>query len=275
MPRLRLLPLVAFSVGCLLLLKTTALVIDGGYVISGIGAANARNPGAGADAPSEAAPPSEEKRDEEAGPEADASEGAAAQPSLSDAAAASMVPALPASDDPLAQAEGASEKPTGLQRAPGPMLGAPRSEMAVLESLAERRKALEAREREIDLRENLIKAAEKKVEQRIAELKALQSKIDGAVKAEDDARDAELARLVQMYARMKPKEAAPVFNRLDLEVLTKLAKRMKPSEMSAILAQMEPEAAERLTLELARQSAERPRQAAAAELPRVEPMTKQ
>jgi flagellar motility protein MotE (MotC chaperone) len=54
-----------------------------------------------------------------------------------------------------------------------------------------------------------------------------------------------------MYESMKPKEAAKIFDRLDIRVLLDVASQIKPQIMAAILAQMSPEAAERLTTELA------------------------
>ena len=57
-----------------------------------------------------------------------------------------------------------------------------------------------------------------------------------------------------MYETMKPKEAAKIFDRLDIKVLLDVASQIKPQRMSEILAQMSPEAAERLTVELAARS---------------------
>ena len=48
------------------------------------------------------------------------------------------------------------------------------SERAILERLQSRRQELEARAREIDIRESLLKAAEKKVESRVEELKGVE-----------------------------------------------------------------------------------------------------
>src|SRR5262249_52615266 len=47
-------------------------------------------------------------------------------------------------------------------------------ERAVLESLQQRRRELDARAREIDVRDSLLKAAEKRIEQRVQELKELE-----------------------------------------------------------------------------------------------------
>ena len=57
--------------------------------------------------------------------------------------------------------------------------------------------------------------------------------------------------IVTMYENMKPKDAARIFDRLDLNILIEVSTAMNPRKMSAILAQMTPDTAERLTVELA------------------------
>jgi flagellar motility protein MotE (MotC chaperone) len=57
-----------------------------------------------------------------------------------------------------------------------------------------------------------------------------------------------------MYENMKAKEAAKIFDRLDLRVLVEIAQKMNPRRMSDILGVMTPEAAERLTIEIANRS---------------------
>ena len=57
-----------------------------------------------------------------------------------------------------------------------------------------------------------------------------------------------------MYEGMKPKDAAKVFDRLEMSVLYDIASQIAPRKMSDILGLMQPEAAERLTVELARRA---------------------
>src|SRR6185437_172619 len=61
------------------------------------------------------------------------------------------------------------------------------SERAILERLQSRRQELEARAREIDIRENLLKAAEKKAESRVVELKGVESRIATATEQKTEA----------------------------------------------------------------------------------------
>jgi flagellar motility protein MotE (MotC chaperone) len=118
------------------------------------------------------------------------------------------------------------------------------SERALIERLQERRQEIEARARDLEMRENLIKAAEKQLESRIEQLKELEGK--GGETAE------RIKSLVVMYESMGPKEAARIFDRLDPKTTVELVNNMNPRKVSEILAKMQPESAERLTIELAR-----------------------
>ena len=126
-----------------------------------------------------------------------------------------------------------------------------KSEMTVLESLSERRKELDTRAQSLDTRERLLAAAEKRVEDRIAELKEIEARINKRIGEQDAESEARLASLVAMYETMKPKDAARIFERLDMGVLLDVAKRMQPRKMAAVMAAMDPVTAQDLTVELA------------------------
>ena len=66
-----------------------------------------------------------------------------------------------------------------------------------------------------------------------------------------------------MYETMKPRDAAKIFDRLDVSVLLEVASQINPRNMSEILAQMSPERAEQLTVELANRAQASPKDAAA------------
>jgi flagellar motility protein MotE (MotC chaperone) len=144
------------------------------------------------------------------------------------------------------------------------------SERAVLERLQERRQELETRAREVDIRESLLKAAEKRVETKVDEMKGVESRISAATQQKEEADNARFKSLVIMYENMKPKDAGRIFDRLDMTVLIEVASRIKPQKMSDILAQMSGEAAEKLTVELARRSGAVGMSASNASLPKIE-----
>jgi flagellar motility protein MotE (MotC chaperone) len=143
------------------------------------------------------------------------------------------------------------------------------SERAILERLQSRRQELEARAREIDIRESLLKASEKKVESRVEELKGVESRISTATEQKTEADAARFKGIITMYESMKPKDAAKVFDRLEMSVLYQIASQIAPRKMSDILGLMQPEAAERLTTEMAHRAAP-DQSSAAAELPKIE-----
>lgn len=143
------------------------------------------------------------------------------------------------------------------------------AERAILERLTERRQELDQRERELAMRETLLQAQEKKIEAKISELKEVEAKIAAATQKKQEAEVARLKGLVTMYENMKAKEAAKIFERLDIRLATEVANQIAPRRMSDILAQMSPEAAERLTVELANRNTADKTQAA-PDLPKIE-----
>lgn len=124
-------------------------------------------------------------------------------------------------------------------------------EIALLQSLSQRREELEQRAREIDEREVLLKAAEQRIDQKIAELEQLQAMIEDLLVKHDEQDEAQMQSLVKIYESMKPKDAARIFEELDMEVLLDVVERMKERKTAPILAQMNPERAKAVTLELA------------------------
>jgi flagellar motility protein MotE (MotC chaperone) len=143
-------------------------------------------------------------------------------------------------------------------------------ERAVLESLNQRRQELEARARELDVRENLLAATEKRIQARLAEIKEGEARINATVHKKDEAEAARFKSLVSMYENMKAKDAAKIFDRLDMRVLIELSAQINPRRMSDILALMSPEVAERLTGEIATRAGAVEKPAPTPDLPKIE-----
>jgi flagellar motility protein MotE (MotC chaperone) len=171
-------------------------------------------------------------------------------------------------------------KPEPQQAPPGPNVTLPvtkvptepdnaslsAGEKAVLQRLQERRQELEARARELEMREGLLKAAEDRLETRLQELKATEARIAAATAEKDQTDKDRLKGLVVMYEAMKAKDAARIFDRLDVKLAVEVATLMNPRKFSEVLAQMSGEAAERLTVELANHDTKAP----ATALPKIE-----
>ncbi len=144
------------------------------------------------------------------------------------------------------------------------------SEIEILQKLAERRKKLEEMERSLQMREDLLKASEDRIGKRVDELKGLEDKIGGATKAKEETKAKELADLVKMYESMKAKDAARVFDKLDISLAAELGRQMNPKKLGDIVAKMTADQAEKLTVELANRRGAEPVPAAERELPKIQ-----
>ena len=126
------------------------------------------------------------------------------------------------------------------------------AEIDLLQQLAERRQVLESREQEFELRTGLLVAAESRIDKKVEELKVLRETISGLIKTFDAQQDAKLLSLVKIYENMKPKEAAKIFEALEMDTLLEVAERMKERKLAPIMAKMDPEKARDMTVELSR-----------------------
>ncbi|HKA77305.1 MAG TPA: flagellar protein FlbB [Pseudolabrys sp.] len=143
-------------------------------------------------------------------------------------------------------------------------------ERAVLERLQTRRQELDTRNRELEMRESLLKAAEKRLEEKVTELKDTEGRINTAMGTRDQTETQRFKGIVSMYENMKAKEAARIFERLDLKILVDVSTQISPRKMSEILAQMSPDSAERLTVELANRATPQPKTQNPDQLPKIE-----
>ena len=128
-------------------------------------------------------------------------------------------------------------------------------ELELLQRLVERRNELAERSRTLDQREALLEATEARIADKMNELKSLQAAIEALLVQYDDEEEARLQSLVKIYESMKPKEAARIFEELDILVLLDVIGRMKERKSAPILAKMNPLKAKTVTLELAQRRA--------------------
>jgi flagellar motility protein MotE (MotC chaperone) len=264
----RLVPVVLAATIALFALKTLGLVLDGGYTLGDLDGDDATDitgsigaPKRPEAAPAEPAPPPAKQSWAQQMfnyPDVTGSVGDAKAP-LPPEPPPAKGNRTPAKPQELPSSAGG---PVALDRAPSP------GERAVLERLGERRNELDARARELDLRESLLKAAEKRLDGRVGELRDVEARINNALKTKDEADATRFKNLITMYENMKAKDAAKIFDRLDLRILVEVATQINPRRMSDILAQMTAETAEKLTVELATRSKDKGQ--TPAELPKIE-----
>jgi flagellar motility protein MotE (MotC chaperone) len=130
-----------------------------------------------------------------------------------------------------------------------------RAERALLEGLRARRGELETREQAIAAREMVLAAAERRLGRRIEELTALQQRIQATDRGNAEREEAGWRQMVKLYEGMRPRDAAAIFDDLELPVLVQLVDRMREAKAAPVLGAMKPDRARLLTAELARHRA--------------------
>ena len=124
------------------------------------------------------------------------------------------------------------------------------TEIETLQRLAERRDIIETRERELDVKEGLLRAAETRIDGKIAQLQELEQSIEGLLEQYDEKKQGEIEQLVRIYGAMKPKDAARIFDSLEMPILVSVVQSMKETKVAPILAAMDSTKATALTEEL-------------------------
>jgi len=124
-------------------------------------------------------------------------------------------------------------------------------QMELFEDLSRRREALEKRERELAMREALLKAAEKEMDQKYEELVSIRNEIQELMKEQSEEEKERIASLVKIYEGMKAKDAARIFNTLEMDVLIEVMAQMSERKSAPIIAAMNPDRARSVTILLA------------------------
>lgn len=177
---------------------------------------------------------------------------------------------LKSSDDPPAAA--APESPPEKPEVEAPSLGAPPAakadwkgpddlddeysdvKMELFSDLAKRRKDLEGKEKELAMREALLKAAKAELDQKTQELTTIKADIEALLVKQTEQEDERIASLVKIYEGMKAKDAARIFNTLEMDVLLQVVTKMSERKTAPIIAAMEADKARNLTIMLAEQN---------------------
>ena len=120
-------------------------------------------------------------------------------------------------EEPAAGAEAHAEAATATTAAAqctaptlADMAGLSQAEVQVLQALGARRQALDARGEALETQDGLMLAAEQRLNERLAELRTLETHVNDLLGQLDEAQEQRLANLVDVYQRMRAKDAATV-----------------------------------------------------------------
>lgn len=127
-------------------------------------------------------------------------------------------------------------------------------EIDLLQSLSKRREELDAREQSLKLRESVLKATEMRIDEKINEIRELKVTVEELLAKYNEEERKKIMSLVKIYQNMKPKDAARIFEDLDMDVLLPVVDKISERKLAPILAKMNPEKAREVTEELAEQN---------------------
>lgn len=125
------------------------------------------------------------------------------------------------------------------------------AELEVLQKLSIRRQELESRDKALEVRARLLEATERRIDGKLAELRKIQDTIGSLLKQHDEQKEEQMKSVVKIYEAMKPKEAARIFEELDMAILLDVVERMSERRTAPIMANMTPAKAKAMTAALA------------------------
>jgi flagellar motility protein MotE (MotC chaperone) len=254
MTRVRLLPVLVFGLVSLLGIKILALVLDDGPASRRASVGNAGEQFARSIERARYGNPDDTITTASVPPKGDKRR---AEPSKADGELPNPSTGIKPEDEvrkPLKSEPEGIRLPPPAETMPDRKTASSPAEREILEKLKGRREQIEARDREIEVRDQLLRQTERKLDDRIGQLRTLEAQKEMAAGKNDP--KSRYRPLVIMYENMKPKEAARVFDRLDIKVLIDLVGHMNPRKVSEIVAAMDPVAAGKLTVAMAQLAAQ-------------------
>ncbi len=126
-----------------------------------------------------------------------------------------------------------------------------KAERFLLLDLRHRRETLDERSHDLDQREAELGAADRRLADRVAQLTALQTKLESLEASRQHHAAENWTGLVKVYEAMKPRDAAAIFDALDMQVLLQVLDRMQDRRAAPVLAAMLPDRARLATQMLA------------------------
>jgi flagellar motility protein MotE (MotC chaperone) len=125
-------------------------------------------------------------------------------------------------------------------------------ETEAVELLRARLREVNERQAELEQQAKDLALLKGEIEERIKELKDLQSRLEGPAKAANDDYQARLEHLVGVYSSMEPASAATLLDKLDDATVVKIFAAMKSKKVAPILALMDTEKAARISSALSK-----------------------
>lgn len=233
MPRIRLIPATIVTAVALLGVKLTD-VVRGTEALSNtmlISTVEAQQP---SPAPSQAKLPVEGEAKKEAEPKAEEKKEGGAE-------------------EKKGEGKGEEKKNPAVSDTPGETIGRHYTavELELLQNLGRRRDELNHWEENIQIKESALDATEKRIDEKISQIDAMKKEVTELLAEYNEKEDAKIKSLVKIYESMKPKDAARIFDEVEMPILLMVIDKMSEKKAAPILAEMNPLKAKQVTVQLA------------------------
>ena len=107
-------------------------------------------------------------------------------------------------------------------------------EVDLLQSLAKRRpEAFDDWAKQVQLKENMLVAVEGRIDEKANNLEKMKKEVEVLLAKYNEQEDTKIRSLVKIYESMKPKDAARIFEELDMPVLLMVVDRMSERKVGA------------------------------------------
>lgn len=143
---------------------------------------------------------------------------------------------------------------------PAPIMVAEADLQPLVDALNAREARIREREQAIDIRLQALRVAEEEIERKMSAMEKAEQSLKSTLALARTAAEDDIAKLTDVYANMKPKRAAALFEEMDPEFAAGFLARMRPDAAAAIMAGMSPEAAYLTSVILAGRNADVPKE---------------
>ena len=130
----------------------------------------------------------------------------------------------------------------------------------LLQAIQDREAQIAEREAYIDRRMQTLAVAEQRIREQMSALSEAESKLAATLSLADNATEEDVARLTEVYQRMKPAEAAGIFETMDIQFAAGFFSRMRPESSAAIMANLPADLAYSISVVMAGRNANAPRE---------------
>ena len=131
---------------------------------------------------------------------------------------------------------------------------------ALLQAIQDREAQILEREAYIDRRMQTLAMAEQRIREQLNALTIAEERLAGTLALADNATEEDVSRLTEVYQRMKPTEAAEIFETMDIQFAAGFFSRMRPESSAAIMAHLPAELAYSISVVMAGRNANAPRE---------------